>query len=265
MSQTVMKVNVSMQIVKQSGDKFIFSEPKLGTKNQIRKYEVGACYFDSKVARTKAYELICDNPDDVLTIRDTIHNARLDIKDYLISMKSGCSSNGESQTIGDLLNYIHNLKKTGNTVNKVSPYSVQIKVTMQHIVPKDVTVDYPERYHENANWYSSSTQALEVRVPLVPYLDSNPRLDEIFAVIIRYFDEIPQLNHSSKVSRPTQEVIRELIGLDRFRKLLGEKKDNQSSQGSESDYQLDEDEESLFDDNHNDSVADFNNPGLDRS
>lgn len=258
MNQTVMKVNVSMQIVRQSGDKFLYQDLKLGTKNQIRKYEVGACYFDSKVARVKAYELICDKPNDVIDIRDTLYDARSEIKSFLTSIQPGAKDqNGNPVTIADLLEYIHNKNKKDGTVIKLSPYSVQIKVTMQHVVPKDVVVPFSNRYHENKSWYSSSIQVLEVRIPLLPCIDSNESLNEIFDRITKYIEGIPQLKHTGPVARPTQDVIKELIGIDRFRKLLEEKKDrNSSPSGPNSLYQ--DNGEALFNDDKLSDVLEFN-------
>lgn len=262
-NQTVLKVNVSLQIVKQSGDEFLLKDIKMSTKNQIRKYDVGACYYDSKVTRSKSLELICDSPSDVINARDELYSIRSKIKSDLTSLDSGMAAGNQPLTVAELLERIHRANKTReNGTIKISPYSLQVKVTMQHIVPKDVQLLYPERYHENNNWYSSNTQVLEVRVPLVQQLDSKERLNEVFDKVIEYINELPYVGHSSDTARPTQDVIKELIGQDRFNKLIEEKKNKEVSA---SHIKKDQELQELFSGLNNDIQGFDRNPEYNRS
>lgn len=221
--KTLLKVNLLTTVVAQSGNEFMCNDIKHGTSRRINNREVGACYARSNLDFTYATEFHIENENQLFELVSKFDNLKSTTRNDLLSKPSGIrKDNGSENTIGELLKLVTETNlmfknKRSSRRFKLSPYSIMTKVTIQHFVPKDLkdTMKYPERYTENTVDYSSNLQVYELRIPLVPSLDSELAIAEIFSSCKRYIDSLNP-NHRFEKARSTRLSLKSLIGNERY-------------------------------------------------
>lgn len=224
---TLLKINTLVTVVKQSGTSFLFKDVKNGTSGRIQPREVGACYMTSQMHHSHACEFHIQDMQQLMNLLSKIKDFREDLKSELLGYLSGILNNkGEQQSIGELLNYVKQFNKKNREANnskriKLSPYSIMIKITLQHFVPKDIkeTMQFPERYNENSADFSSNQQVLELRIPVCPSVDSMDSLYEIFNKVKDFINSLNPV-YKAERARSTRLSLENLVGKERYTKIL---------------------------------------------
>lgn len=125
---------------------------------------------------------IIDNKDidEVIRVKNEIYRSCKGIKSkYLESIVSALYKNDANKSWDDLKDYVH---KQGMMVSNMT---LKIKVTMQHIVPKQESYNgyIMKRYNERAKYYSSIAQVAEINVPLRNVEDIQVITDVVYKLL----------------------------------------------------------------------------------
>lgn len=224
-NSTLLKLNATVSVVTQPGLKFLCNDIKNGTSGKIQNREVGACYFKDHLKYSYAAEFNTLMTHELMSIVSKCKSERDQYKEDLFRKPSGIPDrNGRELNIKQaieslrLMNEQNRLK--GDNIFRISPYSVMIKITLQHFVPKIHygKMIYPERYNENTYDYSSNQQVYEIRVPLVPYFDTEDMIETIFFHVKEFVDSLNPDRTFSR-SRSTKQSFKDLLSDIEFEQL----------------------------------------------